>query len=831
MIIPIIQEIRDNKQDAIMWQVERWMNEAGTNPNARAIAIDRISVLLTCIKSKFVQEDYMDLICAEKAYKIKKRQLLDPIADYTAATQAAKERKENRDDEDWNWIPSWADKDEVLQLGFVERLDKQHTGYYFKSDGNSLVQRTNFIIKPLYHIYGNDNRRMICVNNGFIEVVIEIPSKNMLIPDQFMAALFHQGNFQQKAGFTKFHLVQINLKYGEQFPLVHPIDNLGWQNEEGFFAFANRTYRPPTNPNEVGVISVYDEYGVVQVDKNRYLSPSQSKANERVRGNDNIYENDMFLSYVESSINFEQWCALMEQVYDKAAWMGIAFSIATLFRDVIMHVTKIPHLYAYGAVGAGKSEFGESINNLFFSGKDNKGDLNKPMNLNQGTEFAFWNRMERFNNCPNALNEFDEWAIDDNWFRGIKSAYDGEGRSKGSKEKNRSISQKVNCTLILMGQYLGTRDDNSVLTRSLPIAFKVIPAAERPEAQIKAFTLLKELESKGLSSILTEMMDLRPLIKSMFANSFAIIQKRLVDELRSEGVNAPLRILKNISCMIAVTEIALFKFKLPYTIDEFFNYSKGYVRQMTNLVTSTSGVSEFWSTVEYLFDRGMIKEGMDFEVSTETSITITTEDKSTEKKTYLPGKTILFLRFEGIHKLYLEICAKTRKVGLNESTLKLYMKDQKWFCGWMKSKRFKGRGPTSCFAYDYDELNINLVRESAADAELIPIELIGEVNTPIEVVPGQEKYKAMVVQYSSLVDGTGATRTYTTMYNCFFTDPLALGTITKGYKIQLKGNMSIIQNGQKEYRTIDVTDFESVPNFQNFERKIITPKDPPKTME
>ena len=601
------------------------------------------------------------------------------------------------------------------------------------------------------------------------------------------------------------------------FPMTYELKTLGWQVEEGFFAFANTTYRPADVADEVGTMNKYNDYGVVEVNEKHYLSPSNSKANDLVRSEDNLYENDLYLTFKESKLNFKAWSELMVEVYGKNAWFGIAFAVATLFRDLIIKTTKIAHLYPYGGVGAGKSEFMESINNLFFSGLDSAGELYKPFNLNQGTEYAFWNRMERYNNCPNALNEFDENSIDDIRFRAIKSAYDGEGRSKGLKDRNRATMQKVNCTLIIAGQYLGTKDDNAVLMRSYPLAFK--PAPNRPESQMQAFKRLKDAERSGLSGILIELLDLRPHFKKYFADDFALMHKAMGEQLRDEGMQTPTRILKNICCLVSVINLVSKKVQLPFTVDEFFNHSKDFTRSMTNLIASTSGVSDFWSTVEFLLERGMIREHFDFIVITEDAITINDPDsKNPLTKHFTPAKTLLLLRLSGVHKLYQQSHrTNTGKTALNEQTLLLYMKDQPYYVGWKKSQRFKN-AVNSCYVFDYEPLGINLVRDRESEVG-VTIQLVAEVATAVERTPNDGIYKFSLKEYRNAVKD-GANVTQTEFYQCFTRDFDAFTKILKGYKIQVKGTLTTAGGPERVFKTIDVMHYEACSPSDTFKMNL-----------
>jgi DNA primase len=61
-------------------------------------------------------------------------------------------------------------------------------------------------------------------------------------------------------------------------------------------------------------------------------------------------------------------------------------------------------LYAFGERSSGKSKWAESIMALFYIKR-------QAFNLNSGTDFAFFNYMQIFINCPAALNEADEKVL------------------------------------------------------------------------------------------------------------------------------------------------------------------------------------------------------------------------------------------------------------------------------------------------------------------------------------------------------------------------------------------------------------------------------------
>lgn len=804
----LISHIQTHKQNAVFWLIGGiFSGTSKEDPDGWSAAVAEVSRLLSLIEDPVKRNAYVQRVC--KLYEIKLKDFNSAMPD-----DPGEEDGENGAS---NW-PDWLKEDkqkqyELYKFGFVEKnSDPFTTGYWFM-DGAKIVKQTNFIIQPLYHIYGRpENRRMFSLCNGNEKHIVEIPSKNMLSTELFQAKLWDEGNFDVEPGFNKYHLTKIRNKYGSHFKFAHELNNLGWQIKEGFFAFANVCYRPAPAVGEKGVLTQYDEFGVVEVDQNHYLSPSKNQSHARERNADDIYENDNFLSYQPSQVSFEEWCNLMVQVYDRHAWMGIAFSIATLFRDVIIKIARIPHLYAYGDVGAGKSEFTESISNLFFSGKDSKGELYKPMNLSQGTEYAFWNRMERFYNCPNALNELDDDAIEDYAFGGIKSAYDGQGREKGSGKNNKSISQKVNCTLLLAGQRLTTRDGNSVLTRCIPILFLKIKAGDRPQHQIEAHARLKKLEDQGVNSVLCDLMDLRPIFQKRFSETFAAVQRRVIDDFKTEGVSTETRILKNVACLITTVKLASEQFKFPFTYEEFFNHSKSVVKQLTNLIVNTSGIADFWSMLEYLLDRGMINYDDEFNIKSTDKITLVSESESerSDIRTFVPEKKVLYLRLSAVHKLYQVECKRMGKMPLPEATLMSYFKSEEYYFGQVKTWRFKKRGKngTSCYAFDYEKLGISLERGNHSDERTTSV-FTGEIISELTQVAGTSLFKFVMRSYnqdeSRLINSS--------IYYCFTDNQLAQSSIIKGYKIHLVGELQIIDD---KVKNIDVKEFEAVPNYEQF---------------
>jgi len=129
------------------------------------------------------------------------------------------------------------------------------------------VKGSNFIIKPLFHIYSKiDNKRLVEITNdkGYSKIV-DIPSKNFISMEQFAAYCYSEGNFMWTG--VKSNFQKILQFISADFPECKELKTLGWRRE-GFYAFANGIYN--------GVWQPVDDLGITtHKDKNYFSRPSQ----------------------------------------------------------------------------------------------------------------------------------------------------------------------------------------------------------------------------------------------------------------------------------------------------------------------------------------------------------------------------------------------------------------------------------------------------------------------------------------------------------------------------------------------------------------------------
>lgn len=699
--------LKDYLHDGITYFLEHELQVAGDDVILQGQVVDQTLEKIALLPSPSMQQTKLNELAG--CFKgIGKTELKKQLAEINRT----KKQDAQELGEDEIPLPKGFDRDTFHRLGYFWKVEKDKTGYYVRTSAssNELKKIGNFVIHALYHAFDQDsesNARIIQVNNGFETRTLEVPSKDVLKPDAFMGLCAQAGNFVWDA--DKNTHIKIMRKIMSDFVRCFTLKTLGWQ-PEGFFAFHDKVWYD-------GHLLDYNDTGIVKVGDEHYLSLGASNLTEGMRQENDYYENDRYLSYKPSPIDFSKWMHLFKDAYGtQCAQWAIAFSIMTAFKDIVTQNTKIPVLYAYGQPQSGKSSFGESIQYFFFSGKNNGGNLMRAFSLNQGTDYAFFNRMERFRNCPNLLNEFDEDAIKEEWFRAIKSVYDGEGREKGTGRKNRATSQKIECTVILIGQTLTSKDDNSVLSRSIPIQFKSSTAQNRPATQMKAFAELMEHEKTGLSGCLVELLMHRPHFLQHFNVTFSKRVKQWNTYFTEQNERVSTRVLNNVSALITCIEVLKERVKFPFTWEEMEEEALRMIRYLSQLLADTDALADFWQTVEYLTDtEGTLTYGWDYEVSLTATADWTDDEGALDT-----AKKVVYLRLNNVQSAYAQHKSRTRSGALNKSSIRQYLTDHPAYLGPVKHHDFvhphDGRiKRTSCMAFDYELLGYALEMGKASD--------------------------------------------------------------------------------------------------------------------
>lgn len=656
-------------QDAIFWHIQNLLLADVLEDHFRlGKAIEEVLQLLSIIPNAIIRTNYFDSIC--KKYKWKRADLQKQL------NELVDQKEELIDDGEGraiNNLPKWMDKEHFEMHGYSAVNNKNRTGYYTHT-GEKSIEITNFIITPIFHVYaGKDSRHLIQIDNGKRKAVLDIESKALVAIDLLQGYVVGEGNFIIHG--SKPNMLRIASNLLESFPKCSELKFLGWQTP-GFFAFAEGIFLPGTGWMQV------DEWGVYKhTDEKNYLVPAASAAYaELSQTGDDPYENDRVLSYNPSKVTLPEWASLMNRVYKEKGPVAIAYVFLTIFRDIVFDIdNNCPHLYGFGERSSGKSKWAESIAAVFYKKRS-------AFNLNSGTDYAFFSYMQRFINCPTQLNEFDEKIIRPEWFQSIKGAFDGEGRQRGVMgSKNRTEIMKIRSTLILVGQYLCTMDDNSIVSRSIIEGFN---EKEHTDEDKQQYDQLKRIEERGLSNLVTDVLQLRPIIKEQYRDKFnATLQQWRTNSLSEAG---NIRIIQNWCHLFTGWNIISNHFKLPVSNAEFEKYCFEKALQWSRFIRSSDTLSEFWNTIAFLVDQGIIISGWDFKIETIHELRIRKNRKEEFVQQFTEPTKVIYIRMNNVHKHYQQAYrSRTGKEGMTMENLEHYFSSRKYYVGSNKQSRFK----------------------------------------------------------------------------------------------------------------------------------------------
>lgn len=667
---PKLNELK--KEDAIVWFITNHVMCEGINDDQFKLGKAKESVLqlLLLIPNDIIRGNYFDAII--KKYKWPKGEMqkrLNALLD---------EKEEVQDDgaTELDKMPGWMNKEEFMAKGYCSIKNPKRVGYYGFNAGGK-VEITNFLITPIFHIYGEQSKHLIEIDNGKRKATLEIESKCLVSIELLQNAVVREGAYLVYG--TKPQWLRIATDLLSSFALCYPVEWLGWQ-QSGFFGFINKIFTPSQGLQDLS------EWGVHVHDNENYLISAASPAYTHVlkSGNDE-FENFRVLSWRPGKITFSEWAAQMLRVYKEKGPVAVAYVVLTLFRDIVFDIdNNCPHLYGYGERSSGKSKWAESISAVFYKKRS-------AFNLNSSTDHAFFTYMRMFINCPSFLNEFDIEVVRPEWFQAIKGAYDGESRQRGVMgSKNKIEIMKIRSTLMLIGQYLVTADDNSVVSRSL-----IEPFTEREltEDDKREYDKLKAYEENGLSNLIVEILKHRAYVKEHYRDQFNEILNRWRRGYTGDQANFNQRIMQNWCHLLTCWKLISDHIPLPLSVDQFEVYCKNSAEKWSRFIRQTDTLNEFWQTLGFLADQGMIEEGWDYKIEFVNTVRIR-KSRDEEVSHDFPGVTkVLFVRLNNVHKLYQESFKKRSsskgKEALSLENLRHYFTGRKYFIGASKQKVFK----------------------------------------------------------------------------------------------------------------------------------------------
>ncbi len=686
------------------------------DPNKKSQAVTEISESLFKIKNEIKRTEYIKQI--SKLLGVTVSSLKAEIGKFELReSEKNRERNDNGLAPANVQLPEGANQEEYREgHGFVTTPK----GYYFLVKDNVFIQGTNFKLEPLFHIQGDKENKRLCeiTNNRGKKKLVDFDSDMLANFSEFRKYLFRIGGFTflTHNGIRTEHFDKFVYRYEQQFEPALELLTLGW-NKKGFFAFANGVFWEGKfrNTNKYGIIKLdgidqtTSEYNQ-KIDN--YYSPAFSVMHNDNQEGDDKYENDRYFVFKESTIDLQDWMQQVDLVFGDRGKIGILFCFGAMFRDVFLSLYDFfPLLGGFGEKDSGKSGFGKILQNFFYFRLP-------PLDLTQATHVGFSRRLSRVTNTVQFCDEYQDKNVKEDVFNGLMGSWNGIGREKGSGVgTNRTTYDKVNSAIYYAGQFMPTRMENALATRTVSLFFK--NKNYSPEEKTNYAKLLR-WTNEGVSSLTTDILQHRQYftnaLPKVHPNSERTLKELLKDEQYQE------RIFGNVAVLFSTYQILKDKIEFPadFTEEKIKELCVKLIVDNSEQIADSNGLTSFWNIVTFLYERAQITDGFDFVIDNEIDIKILGEKRKEIIHKNANGDQILYLRLKSVYQYYNKEATTREGVDvIGETTLRNYFKSRPYFIGLIKSKRFKTAGSQSCYAFNYtmmkDKGLVFLEKDESAD--------------------------------------------------------------------------------------------------------------------
>jgi DNA primase catalytic core len=595
-----------------------------------------------------------------------------------------------------SFIPEHVNLEEYNKYGFY--ADKNC--YHFNTN-KGIVKGSNFIMEPLFHIASVLNaKRLYRITNEYnFSQVIEVPQKDLISLAAFKLRVESLGNFLFSASDNELGKLKAYLY--DKTKTCYEIAQLGWQKQQGFFAWSNGIFNGKYTP--------VDSNGIVKFHEENYYLPAHSSI---YQNESSLFINERRFRYSEGTVTLHKYASQLIAVFGDPALFGICFYMATLFRDhIVSHFGFFPILNLFGPKGAGKTELAISLMQFF-------GNQAKGPNLTNTTKAALADHVAMFSNACCHIDEYKN-NVEYEKIEFLKGLWDGTGRTRMNMDKDRKKeTTNVDCGTILSGQEMTTADI-ALYTRLIFLGFTKV---EYTDAEKTAFNELKAIEKTGLTHITHEILSHRAHFIKHFIEDYTVVSDIMSGILGNTIIED--RIFRNWLIILAAYKTLSGKINLPIDSDAFYKKAAGLIIRQNSETKKGNEVSIFWKIVEYLAIDQLINEEVDFKI-------IATPRFKTDKADFEwnTPKTVLLLNHSRVFQLYRVHGNKTKDNVLPLKTLEYYLQNSKEYLGCKKSVAFKveengriddsvqtgfgkegtvKRRITTAFAFDYDLLDINI---------------------------------------------------------------------------------------------------------------------------
>jgi len=660
------------------------------NPSYKSEFIKNITYLLSHYDNSSMHEVYIEEL--SKAVRPKKA-WIDELKQFVNEKGPVEKK---------SYIPKQVDLAEFDERGFYV----DNNCYFFSCKGTP-VQRSNFVMSPLFHIESTiDAKRLFEVTNVHgLKKVVEISQKDLGSLASFRIRIESLGNFWWDG--CESDLNRLKRWLYEKTETCTEIKQLGWQ-KHGFYAWGNGIFNEDFIP--------VDSYGIVKYKNSSYYIPAFSRIYEK---EDNLFEFERRFINFESNISLQEYVQKYVQVNGNNGKIAFCFYLASLFRDIIVRkFEKFPMLNMFGPKGSGKNACAEALLHLF-------GNNTRMPNLHNTSKPALADHVAT---SSNAICGFDEYRNDIEMEKRefLKGLWDGTGRTRMNMDKDKKKeTTNVDQGIIICGQQMATADI-ALFSRFVVLGFS---KTEYTEEEKQHYEHLKEINRKGLTHITNRVLRYRNLFREQYAKKVHETSDLMYEKLGTTIIES--RVYNNWLMIMAAYTTLHDELELPYEVEEMVQLAVDFMKKQNSVMSKNDDLGQFWKKVEMLANSNLIFEGGDYKISHTDNVIYRHGIRKDEKKTiqFTELKKVLYITTSRIFSLYKRYCNQEGEKPLPESTVQYYLENSKAYICTTKKEPFKKIDPktgiqetdennnkkrtsTTALVFHYDKVGIDIERES-----------------------------------------------------------------------------------------------------------------------
>ena len=559
--------------------------------------------------------------------------------------------------------------------------------YSVADDDGEPVRISNFVMEPLFHIEDENNgTRIFRMRNMYnVTRVIELKESELCSLSNFQQKVGSLGNYVWLAKIDKLNRVKEYLY--SKTDTAERIRKLGWNAEEGFFAFGNGILSG-------GTFKTVDDLGIVRgVNGKAFYLPGRSKI---YLHNPEIYQFERLMVHENrSGVKLYDYVSLLMDVFGENAAVAFCYLLATLFRDVVFKRTRhFPILNLFGEKGTGKTTLATSLQSFFLHGVD-------PPNLGVTSVPAMNDRVSQ---AVNTLTVFDEYKndLDIRKIAYLKGLWGGGGQTKKNTTTDGMAAQTIVSTgVVLCGQDKPTQD-MALYTRVLFLAFSKTSFSQMEK---KNYEDLVAMCNMGLTHLTAEILKHRELFERNFPEIYSITKRELTTKLENETVHD--RIFGNWVVPLATFRTLETVIDVPFSYAELFDISLRGVRNQNELAQESSEIADFWNMLQGFQTSGKCIENAHYRIRYLKSFRPLS---SREAFDFKEARPILYLNTAAVSSLFGSRTMNATANRSNWSTVMSYLKSQPSFLG-LKQDRFTILLPNGQPDYTVEFVNGQQVRK------------------------------------------------------------------------------------------------------------------------